>query len=548
MSKPSDGRFDKQQQEHSNRSNPSTTTSTSEEETSPLSTTGTGTPNPVTPAEYIYNSMIPPTSPNLPSPETVEVGVSLAGKRERCNTGDSSASGSGPASQSQPMMSMDLNFLNPDEIMLDGGLSALGVGRLKSSDYVEDFLLPDTAATAACALEAEHEQPPPPPQDQNQILAEQPPPSQDQMISSTSSRAGANTEKKGEFCPILTLTARLERITTGEEIAPLRENFRLSSKDWVQDFAAESADLGPTHPSLFMGQSNANAAVATQHQQQQQQQQHTGLSAEMGRVGTGDSGVWVQDFVAESVDSAPMYPNMFEQHPTGQVSTRDDVTPLPFKTPSQSYDEYQVPLQPLDHRPAPPPPMPPTPSRNNTNVVHNLPPLTARPVAKGTSPASSTTSLTSKKKRKKKRTIDESRAVEPTDNDVLFGRGGYTNTHIGNINFRKRAMELRPWYEQASTSKEEKYRISDLLVESVKSEGHRFLEKGEGGLWHEVIGNGARKKASQALRERIKGSRKAAGGNASSIKSAGSAGAGNVNVDEAIGDIAPASVGDVIGV
>eukprot|EP01083_Nonionella_stella_P039808 108289_1 len=115
---------------------------------------------------------------------------------------------------------MDLNFLNPDEIMLDGGLSALGVGRFKSSDYVEDFLLPDTAATAACALEAEHEQPPPP---QDQMLAEQPPPPQDQMVSSASTSSRTGTEKKGDFCPILTLTARLERITTGEEIAPLRE-------------------------------------------------------------------------------------------------------------------------------------------------------------------------------------------------------------------------------------------------------------------------------------------------------------------------------------
>jgi len=46
------------------------------------------------------------------------------------------------------------------------------------------------------------------------------------------------------------------------------------------------------------------------------------------------------------------------------------------------------------------------------------------------------------------------------------------------------------------------------LIESVKSAGHRFLEKGSDGLWHEVIGNGARKKASQALRERVMKERK----------------------------------------
>ena len=127
------------------------------------------------------------------------------------------------------------------------------------------------------------------------------------------------------------------------------------------------------------------------------------------------------------------------------------------------------------------------------------------------SPSSSTTSKQTKKKKKKKRTIDESRAVEPTDDDVLFGRGGFTNTHPGNIRFRAKALELRPWYEQSTTSKEEKYQISDMLVESVRGFDHRFLERGEDGLWHEVIGNGARKKASQALRERVRGKRSARG-------------------------------------
>jgi len=107
-----------------------------------------------------------------------------------------------------------------------------------------------------------------------------------------------------------------------------------------------------------------------------------------------------------------------------------------------------------------------------------------------------------KTKRRPKRVIDESRICEPTENDILFGRGGFTNTHPGNIKFREEALKLRDWYESAT--KEEKYTISDLLVETIRGDGHRFLEKGSDGLWHEVIGNGARKKASQALRERQK--------------------------------------------
>jgi len=111
----------------------------------------------------------------------------------------------------------------------------------------------------------------------------------------------------------------------------------------------------------------------------------------------------------------------------------------------------------------------------------------------------------SKTKKRRERFIDESTACEPTENDVLYGRGGFTNNHPGNIFFRQKALELRKWYEQEQ-SKDAKYEISIILVDSVKDRAGRFLEKGKGSdEWYEVIGNGARRKASQALRERIKG-------------------------------------------
>ena len=96
--------------------------------------------------------------------------------------------------------------------------------------------------------------------------------------------------------------------------------------------------------------------------------------------------------------------------------------------------------------------------------------------------------------------MDTTCAIEPTNEDILFGRGGYVNTHPGNIKFREKALELRPWYEVSTNEK--KYNISKVLIESVKG---RFLEKASDGLWHEVSGNGIRKKASQALRERVGG-------------------------------------------
>ena len=39
-----------------------------------------------------------------------------------------------------------------------------------------------------------------------------------------------------------------------------------------------------------------------------------------------------------------------------------------------------------------------------------------------------------------------------------------------------------------------------MLVEFIKGENRRFLEKGPDGLWYEVVGNDTRKKAGQALR------------------------------------------------
>ncbi|KAL3780675.1 hypothetical protein HJC23_007122 [Cyclotella cryptica] len=109
----------------------------------------------------------------------------------------------------------------------------------------------------------------------------------------------------------------------------------------------------------------------------------------------------------------------------------------------------------------------------------------------------------SKKKNRRERVLDMSTVCVPTDDDVLFGRGGDINKHPGNIFFRKQALSLRTLYEESS--KEEKFKFSEILLKSVKGGGGRFLEKDGDGLWRKVSGNGARKKASQALRERIKG-------------------------------------------
>ena len=94
--------------------------------------------------------------------------------------------------------------------------------------------------------------------------------------------------------------------------------------------------------------------------------------------------------------------------------------------------------------------------------------------------------------------------VEPTDNDVLFGRGWETKEHKGNISFLEEALKYRDWYESAT--KEEKKNISELLIESVKSQGHRFLEMDLDGQWHEMTENEVLKMARQALKKKKRSS------------------------------------------
>lgn len=109
----------------------------------------------------------------------------------------------------------------------------------------------------------------------------------------------------------------------------------------------------------------------------------------------------------------------------------------------------------------------------------------------------------------------------PRASDVLFGRGGGTNTHAGNRLFRDLINAHRRDYLKAR--KNDKPAITQRILEMVK-EGHggRFLKKapfsagggsnkkkgdGEGSSvvgtgWHEVADSSAREKISQALRQR----------------------------------------------
>ena len=93
---------------------------------------------------------------------------------------------------------------------------------------------------------------------------------------------------------------------------------------------------------------------------------------------------------------------------------------------------------------------------------------------------------------------------EPTDRDVLLGRGGLTNHHKGNKLYREKIEAFKPYYQKLS-SKDEKQEFSMCVVNFIHGYGGRFLEKdvySDG--WVEVEKNKARKKVGQALRETLK--------------------------------------------
>lgn len=93
---------------------------------------------------------------------------------------------------------------------------------------------------------------------------------------------------------------------------------------------------------------------------------------------------------------------------------------------------------------------------------------------------------------------------DPTDRDVLLGRGGMTNHHVGNRLYREKIEDFKPYYQKLS-GKDDKQEFSKKVVNFVHSYAGRFLEKdaySDG--WVEVEKNKARKKVGQALREELR--------------------------------------------
>lgn len=85
--------------------------------------------------------------------------------------------------------------------------------------------------------------------------------------------------------------------------------------------------------------------------------------------------------------------------------------------------------------------------------------------------------------------------------DVLCGRGGETNHHQGNIQYRNLVKAFQPLY--IASKRRDKPRLAQCIVYTVRQSGGRFLKRTDprSNTWTDVGNIKAREKTSQALRE-----------------------------------------------
>lgn len=92
--------------------------------------------------------------------------------------------------------------------------------------------------------------------------------------------------------------------------------------------------------------------------------------------------------------------------------------------------------------------------------------------------------------------------IAVNNNDVLCGRGGETNHHPGNVQYRRQVKIHQRAYLHAK--RRDKPRIARIIVDTIRRQSPpgRFLKKDTiSGAWKDVGNIKAREKTSQALRE-----------------------------------------------
>ena len=95
---------------------------------------------------------------------------------------------------------------------------------------------------------------------------------------------------------------------------------------------------------------------------------------------------------------------------------------------------------------------------------------------------------------------EEANTSEIGEHDVLCGRGGLTNSQIGNKHYRQIVADHQNEYLNAR--KRDKITIAKRIVAIVQENGGRFLKRSnDGESWVPVSDKKAQEKTSQALRE-----------------------------------------------
>ncbi|KAG7364350.1 hypothetical protein IV203_037552 [Nitzschia inconspicua] len=108
----------------------------------------------------------------------------------------------------------------------------------------------------------------------------------------------------------------------------------------------------------------------------------------------------------------------------------------------------------------------------------------------------------SKKRRRQFQPAVKVYVEEIAESDVLMGRGGRSNRHVGNLLYLKKIGETKPLYAKCRL-KSEKTKVAQSVVDYVKNEQKgRFVElEKESGRWYVADDKAARTKAGQALRD-----------------------------------------------
>jgi len=92
--------------------------------------------------------------------------------------------------------------------------------------------------------------------------------------------------------------------------------------------------------------------------------------------------------------------------------------------------------------------------------------------------------------------------AELHEKDVMCGRGGKTNTFIGNLRFRQFVKSHQPKY--LLCRRREKPLVAKYIVSTIRKQGGRFLKKKPNGGYSEIGDEQAIAKTLQALREGLK--------------------------------------------